>query len=143
MSTPVTIDYIYGAEVSKNVLTGLNKTTFSYQRTFFDVNRHVDVITLVKNFLSITNGDDWERTVMFVSTSARHSVAPWNEEVNYLNEFWAHNKFHIVLGSSAGGDSIKVSVGRMKWTGYDQVNEAIQSGEMLEAIKNTDFRDCY
>ena len=80
---------------------------------------------------------------MFVSTSARHSVAPWNEEVNYLNEFWAHNKFHIVLGSSAGGDSIKVSVGRMKWTGYDQVNEAIQSGEMLETIKNTDFRDCY
>lgn len=143
MSTPVTIDYIYGAEVSKNVLTGLNKTTFSYQRTLFDVNRHVDVITLVKNFLSVANGDDWERTVMFVSTSARHSVAPWNEEVNYLNEFWAHNKFHIVLGSSAGGDSIKVSVGRMKWTGYDQVNEAIQSGEMLEAIKNTDFRDCY
>ena len=143
MATPITIDYVYGAEVSKNVLTGLNKTTFSCQRTFFDVNRHVDVITLVKNFLSVANGDDWERTVMFVSTSARHSVAPWNEEVNYLNEFWAHNKFHIVLGSSAGGDSIKVSVGRMKWTGYDQVNEAIQSGEMLESIKNTDFRDCY
>ena len=143
MATPITIDYVYGAEISKNVFTGLSKTTLSYQRTFFDVNRHVDVIALVKNFLSVANGDDWERTVMFVSTSARHSVAPWNEEVNYLNEFWAHNKFHIVLGSSAGGDSIKVSVGRMKWTGYDQVNEAIQSGEMLEAIKNTDFMDCY
>jgi len=143
MATPITIDYVYGAEISKNVFTGLSKTTLSYQRTFFDVNRHVDVIALVKNFLSVANGDDWERTVMFVSTSARHSVAPWNEEANYLNDFWVHNKFHIVLGSSAGGDSIKVSVGRMKWTGYDQVNEAIQSGEMLEAIKNTDFRDCY
>lgn len=152
MSTPVTIDYVYGAEVHKNVLTGLDNTTFSYQRTSFKVNRYTDVIGLIKNFLSVSGKDvlnntnredDWEKTAMFVSTSARYSVAPWNRETHYLNEFWAHDSVHIVIGSSASGEFIKVSIGRimMEWSGYDQINEAIKSGEMLEAIKNMDFRD--
>ncbi len=51
MATPITIDYVYGAEISKNVLTGLNKTTFSYQRTSFEVSRYTDVINIIKNFL--------------------------------------------------------------------------------------------
>lgn len=154
MSTPVTIDYVYGAEISKNVLTGLSKTTFSYQRTSFRVNRYTDVIGIIKNFLSVSGKDvlnntdkenDWEKTAVFVSTSARYSVVPWNKETHYLDEIWAHDSVHIVIGSSACGEFIKVSIGSilMKWSGYDQINEAIKSGEMLEAIKNTDFKERY
>lgn len=152
MSTPVTIDYVYGAEISKNVLTGLDNTTFSYQRTYFDVNRHTDVIKIVKKFLSVSGkiflsaidgDDDWEKTTAFVSTSAHHSVVPRNMSANSLDNIWASNTVHIALGSSASGEFIKVSIGGTKWTGYDQINEAIQSGKMLKTIKNMDFKDRY
>lgn len=150
MSTPVTIDYVYGAEVHKNVLTGLDNTTFSYQRTSFEVNRYTDVIGLIKNFLSVSGKDvlnntnredDWEKTAMFVSTSARYSVVPWNMETRYLNEIWAHGSVHVVIGSSASGEFIRVSVGITSWTGYDEVNEAIESGKMLALIKNIRFNE--
>lgn len=152
MATPITIDYVYGAEISKNVLTGLNKTTFSYQRTSFEVSRYTDVINIIKNFLSVSGKDvlnntdkedDWEKTAQFVSTSAHYSVVPWNMETRRLNEIWAHNTVHVVIGSSACGEFIRVSVGVTSWTGYDKVNEAIESEKMLDLIKHIRFRKEY
>lgn len=150
MATPITIDYVYGAEISKNVLTGLNNTTFSYQRTSLEVNRYTDVIGIIKNFLSVANGGDWEKTAMFVSTSVRYSAVPWNMETRYLKEIWANNSVHVVIGSSACGEFMKVSISGnihsvkwSEWSGYEQINEAIESGEMLEVVKNTDFKDRY
>lgn len=152
MATPITIDYVYGAEISKNVLTGLNKTTFSYQRTSFEVSRYTDVINIIKNFLSVSGKDvlnntdkedDWEKTAMFVSTSARYSAVPWNMETRYLDEIRAHNTVHVVIGSSACGEFIRVSVGLKRWTGYNEVNEAIESGKMLGLIKHIRFRKEY
>ena len=152
MATPITIDYVYGAEISKNVLTGLNNTVFSYQRTSFEVNRYTDVIGIIKNFLNVSGKDvlnntdredDWDKTAVFVSTSARYSAVPWNMETRYLDEIRAHNTVHVVIGSSACGEFIRVSVGLKRWTGYNEVNEAIKSSEMLVVIKNRDFKDRY
>ena len=64
-------------------------------------------------------------------------------ETRYLDEIRAHNTVHVVIGSSACGEFIRVSVGLKRWTGYNEVNEAIKSSEMLVVIKNRDFKDRY